>query len=79
VRRLNANIHVGCSLVCAAASFSIPALAQTASDQPSPPATIKVGDRAPEFSLAGSDGRTYRLTELQGKQRLVLVIFRGVW
>ena len=79
MRRLNANIHVGCSLVCAAASFSLPALAQTAPEEPSLTATVKVGDRAPEFSLAGSDGRTYRLADLQGKKRLVLVIFRGVW
>lgn len=66
-------------VVAAAASFSLSASAQTASAQPSLTAPVKVGDRAPEFSLAGSDGRTYRLTDLQGKKRLVLVIFRGVW
>jgi len=66
-------------VAAAAASFAVPALAQTASDEPSLPATVKVGDWAPEFSLAGSDGRTYRLADLQGKKRLVLVIFRGVW
>ena len=71
--------RVAALVAAAAASFSIPAPAQTASGEPPRTATVKVGDRAPEFSLAGSDGRTYRLTDLQGKKRLVLVIFRGVW
>ena len=28
---------------------------------------LKPGDPAPDFSLAGSDGRTYRLKELAGR------------
>ena len=28
---------------------------------------LKQGDPAPDFSLAGSDGRTYRLKELAGR------------
>ena len=27
---------------------------------------LKVGDRAPDFSLPGTDGKTYSLKELQG-------------
>jgi len=30
-------------------------------------AELKVGDSAPEFALAGTDGKTYRLSELSGK------------
>ena len=28
---------------------------------------LKVGDRAPEFTLPGSDGQTYTLSKLTGK------------
>jgi peroxiredoxin Q/BCP len=28
---------------------------------------LKVGDRAPEFSLPGTDGKTYTLSQLRGK------------
>ena len=35
----------------------------------------KVGDMAPDFSVVGSDGRTYRLSEFRGKQAVVLAWF----
>jgi len=36
---------------------------------------LKVGDQAPPFALAGSDGRTYRLADYAGKQVVVLAWF----
>jgi thioredoxin-dependent peroxiredoxin len=31
------------------------------------PVELKVGDKAPEFSLPGTDGKTHTLAELKGK------------
>ena len=39
------------------------------------PVELKPGDAAPLFSLPGSDGRTYRLTDYAGKQVVVLAWF----
>ena len=33
---------------------------------------LKVGDDAPAFSLKGSDGKTYKLSDFKGKQVVVL-------
>src|SRR5712692_10477221 len=37
--------------------------------------TLKVGDAAPDFSLQGSDGKTYKLSDFKGKQAVVLAWF----
>lgn len=36
---------------------------------------LAVGDPAPDFALEGSDGRTYRLADYQGKQAIVIAWF----
>ena len=38
-------------------------------------ADLKVGDPAPDFSLKGSDGKTYELKDFKGKQAVVLAWF----
>lgn len=38
-------------------------------------AELKVGDKAPPFSLVGTDGRTYSLDQFQGKKAVVLAWF----
>ena len=36
---------------------------------------LKVGELAPDFSLPGSDGKTYKLSDYRGKQAVVLAWF----
>ena len=38
-----------------------------ATQRPEIPVELQPGDRAPDFSLPGSDGRTYRLKDLVGQ------------
>lgn len=38
-------------------------------------AELAVGDMAPDFELAASDGKTYRLSDFRGKQAVVLAWF----
>ena len=32
-----------------------------------PPVELKVGDKAPDFSLPGTDGKTHKLSDYKGK------------
>ena len=47
------------------------------------PSGLNVGDPAPDFVLAGSDGKTYRLSDFKGKQAVVIAwfpkAFTGGW
>ncbi len=38
-------------------------------------ADLQPGDAAPNFTLPGSDGHTYRLSDFKGKQAVVLAWF----
>ncbi len=38
-------------------------------------ADLEPGDAAPAFDLAGSDGKTHRLADYQGKQAVVVAWF----
>jgi peroxiredoxin Q/BCP len=51
------------------AAFGIATVAMSAQTPQTPPADtgLKAGDRAPDFELKGSDGKTWRLRDLKGK------------
>jgi peroxiredoxin Q/BCP len=38
-------------------------------------AELKVGDKAPDFELQGTDGKTYKLSDFQGKKAVVVAWF----
>ncbi len=40
---------------------------------------VKVGDRAPDFTLENLDGKTVSLSQFRGKKIVVLVFYRGHW
>ena len=44
-------------------------------DRTPTPAALHTGDHAPDFTLEGSDGRTYTLSQLIGRQAVVLAWF----
>jgi len=39
------------------------------------PATLKVGDRAPDFTLPDQDGRPVKLSDFHGKKNVVLAFY----
>jgi peroxiredoxin Q/BCP len=44
-------------------------------EQGASPAGLKVGDKAPDFVLRGSDGKDHALKDLKGKSWVVLAWF----
>jgi thioredoxin-dependent peroxiredoxin len=55
----------------------IAVLSAVALAQQTPPVKthLKVGDKAPEFSLRATDGQTYKLSDFKGKKNVVLAIY----
>jgi peroxiredoxin len=54
-------------LAAALVAIAAGAHAQAPSPAAAGPTELKVGDQAPDFSLPGSDGKTYKLSDLRGK------------
>jgi cytochrome oxidase Cu insertion factor (SCO1/SenC/PrrC family) len=40
---------------------------------------VKVGQPAPDFTLADMNGKNITLSEFRGKKSVVLVFYRGYW
>ncbi len=59
-------------------AMPIMAMAQAPANpqRPTPPhTTLKVGDKAPDFTLPATDGKTYKLSDFKGKKNVVLAFF----
>jgi peroxiredoxin Q/BCP len=70
MRVLTTAAIVGLAAATLAAQAQAPATTTT-----TPSVELKVGDQAPDFSLQGSDGKTYKLSSFKGKQAVVLAWF----
>ncbi len=65
---------MGVGVMLALATVS--AYAQQAAQAPKPPKThLKVGDVAPDFTLPGTDNKTYKLSDFRGKKTVVLAFY----
>jgi len=56
---------VGLGAALTIAALAVPGMAEE------PPA-LKVGDKAPDFKLMGTDGKEYTLKQFQGKSAVVV-------
>ena len=54
------------------AMFGVVALGQQA---PPVKTHLKVGDKAPDFTLRATDGKTYKLSDFKGQKNVVLAIY----
>ncbi len=56
--------------------FATVALAQQPQSGMAPPKThLKVGDKAPDFTLTGTDGKEVKLSKFKGKKVVVLAFY----
>ena len=64
----------GKSLICVALLLVLCGVA-LAQQTPPPKTHLKVGDKAPDFTLRATDGKTYKLSDFKGKKNVVLAIY----
>jgi|SRR5215813_12896227 len=46
---------------------------------PDTPTALRVGERAPDFTLPDASGRSVSLADYRGKKPVVIVFYRGYW
>lgn len=65
---LRSTILAGIAALATAQAASGQAAGQPGQPQrPQPEPTLKVGDKAPEFALQGSDGKVHKLSDYKGR------------
>lgn len=74
-KRMSVAILVAAAVGTSAWVLSPAVAAPPAAPVAAAPAELKVGDAAPDFSLPGSDGKTYKLSDYKGKQAVVIAWF----
>src|SRR5438874_7186363 len=65
----------GLVLACATTTYAQGAAAPAAAPGSAPMVELKVGDKAPNFKLQGTDGKTHNLADYAGKQAVVVAWF----
>ena len=61
---------------CSSAETSATATPEATSMASAPePAALKVGDKAPDFTLPDQNGKSYSLSQFQGKENVVLAFY----
>jgi hypothetical protein len=75
-RRWPAGLALGLTslLLVAGAWFNF-----VAARVPDAPTALRVGERAPDFTLPDATGRPVSLADYRGKKPVVLVFYRGYW
>jgi hypothetical protein len=77
--RLTRNILIGELMMLTRVTSCCVLLASllltTYAQQPVPKTHLKVGGAAPEFTLRGTDGKTYKLSDFRGKKNVVLAFY----
>jgi peroxiredoxin len=54
-------------------------LAVSTATAQAPKTHLKVGDKAPDFTLLNGDGNEVRLSELTPRTPILLIFYRGYW
>ncbi|MEO6222744.1 MAG: redoxin domain-containing protein, partial [Vicinamibacterales bacterium] len=60
-------LGLAASVLVSGLAAQTPAQTPVQTPAPTPAMLLKVGDVAPAFSLAGSDGKTHKLSDYKGK------------
>jgi cytochrome oxidase Cu insertion factor (SCO1/SenC/PrrC family) len=66
------NWLTGVGALAVMAAMAIPVRAEDPAQPEAPKEPLKVGDKAPDFKLKGTDGKEYTLKQFQGKSAVAI-------